>query len=275
MKRVSTSLLLILGLLVFTTGTALAQEMNTPTDLANAKAGECYAQVYTPATYTTTTKRVLKNEASFRIETLPAVYETATERVLKSEAGERLEVIPATYENVTERIMVKEASTRLETVPATYENVTERVLVKSARQVWKNSNGKIYGTAIKDAEGKLITRPNAAGEVLCLVEEPAEYRTVSKRMLKNEATTLEVTIPAEYKTVTKRVMKTPPSTRKITIPATYQTMTKRVLKSAASTGTHAIEASLAKPRSVTVSYVAGISMRRVLAYALASGARRL
>ena len=131
--------------------------------------------------------------------------------------------------------MVKEAGTRLETVPATYENATERILIKPARQVWKNSNGKIYGTVIKDDQGNLITRPNAAGEVLCLVEEPAEYRTVSKRMLKNEATTREVTIPAEYKPITKRVVKTPPSTRKITIPAEYQTMTKRVLKSAAST----------------------------------------
>ncbi len=235
MKRVSTSLMLFLGLLVFTAGTALAQEMMTPTDLANAKAGECYAQVYTPAKYTTQTKRVLKNEASFRIETIPAVYETVTERVVKREASERLEVVPAVYENVTERVMIKEASTRLETVPAVYETATERVMVKPARQVWKNSKGTIYGTAIKDAEGKLITRPNAAGEVLCLVEEPAEYKTITKRVLKNEATTREVTIPAEYKTITKRVMKTPPTTRKITIPAEYQTVTKRVLKSPATT----------------------------------------
>ena len=235
MKRVSTSLTLICSLFLMMAGPTLAQEMMTPTDLANAKAGECYAQVYTPATYTTQTKRVLKNEASFRIETIPAVYETVTERILKNEAGERLEVVPAVYENVTERVMIKEAGTRLETVPAVYETTTERVMIKPARQVWKNSSGRIYGTAIKDAEGKLVTRPSGSGEVLCLVEEPAEYKTVTKRVLKKEATTREVTIPAEYKTVTKRVMKTPPTTRKVTIPATYQTVTKRVLKSPATT----------------------------------------
>lgn len=227
------SLMAVLGMM--TTGTVLAQEMMTPTDLADAKPGECYAQVYTPAQWTTQTKRVLKNEASFRLETVPAVYETVTERVLVKGEGERLEVIPATYETVTERVMIKEAGTRLETVPAVYETETERVLVRPARQVWKNSKGTIYGTAIKDAEGKLITKPSASGEVLCLVEEPAEYRTVSKRVLKKEATTREVTIPAEYKTVSKRVMKTPPSTRKVTIPAEYQTVTKRVVKSPATT----------------------------------------
>ena len=81
MKRVFTSLALIFGLFVFTAGAALAQEMMTPTDLANAEPGQCYAQVYTPAKYTTQTKRVLKNEASFRLETVPAVYEAVTERV--------------------------------------------------------------------------------------------------------------------------------------------------------------------------------------------------
>ena len=117
------------------------QQMNTPTDLADANPGECYAQVYTPAKYETTTRRVVKSEASYRLETVPAVYENVTERVMTKESSERLEVVPAVYETVEERVMVKEAGTRLESVPAVYETVTERVQVKAARKVWKSTSG--------------------------------------------------------------------------------------------------------------------------------------
>ncbi|NND72339.1 MAG: peptidoglycan-binding protein [Rhodothermales bacterium] len=218
-----------------TSSSAQDQQMNTPTDLANANAGECYAQVYSPAKYETTTRRVLKSDASFRIETVPAVYENATERIMTKESSERLEVVPAVYGTVEERVMVKEAGTRLESVPAVYETVRERVQVTAARKVWKSSNGKIYGTAVTDDQGKLVTRPSATGEVLCLVEEPAEFKTVTKKMLKQEATTREVAIPAEYKTIKKTVLKTPPTTQKVTIPAEYDTITKRVLKTPATT----------------------------------------
>ncbi len=245
MKRVPYSLALSLafGLLFVTAGSALAQDMPmTPTDLADAKAGECYAQVYAPPQYDTSTRRVLKKDAGTRIEVIPATYENVTERVLIKEASERLEVIPATYENVTERVLVKEASSRLETIPEVYETTTEQIMVKAAQKVWKSSKGRIYGTAITDAQGNPVTKMSTAGEVLCLVEEPAEYRTVSKRMLKTPASTREITIPAEYSTVTKRVMKTPPSTRKITIPAEYKTVTKRVMKTPPSTRTIEIPA---------------------------------
>lgn len=232
MKRIYT--LLPVGLLLFAM-TAQAQDMPTPTDLADAKAGECYAQVWQPPQFKTETKRMLKQDAGTRLETIPAVYETVTERMLIKEAGTRLEVIPAQYETVTERVVVKEAGTRLETVPAQYETVTERIQVSPARTVWKTSSGRIYGAAVKDADGNLVTKMSTNGEVLCLVEEPAQYKTVSKRVLKSPATTREVEIPAQYQTVTKRVLKTPATTREIEIPAQYKTITKRVLKSPATT----------------------------------------
>ena len=241
MKSILKSISAVAAMLLFTTNVsaqeraASTQQMMTPTDLADAKAGECYAQVYSPATYENTTRRVLKSEASFRLEAVPAQYETVTEKVLVKEAAEKLEVIPAVYENVNERIITQEASTRIEPVPAKYETVSEKIEIKPARQVWKSTSGMIYGTAVKDDDGKLVTRPSASGDVLCLVDEPAEYKTVSKKVLKSEATTREVQVPAEYKTITKRVVKSPASTRKVAIPAEYDTVTKRVLKTPAST----------------------------------------
>ena len=78
--------------------------------------------------------------------------------------------------------------------PPVYENVTERILVKPAYTTWKKGRGPI----------EKINQ--ATGEIMCLVEVPAEYRTVTKRVLKTPAGTKKVTIPAVYKTVKKRIM---------------------------------------------------------------------
>jgi hypothetical protein len=183
----------------------------------NAKPGECYARAYIPPTYKTETEQMLKSEASERIETLPAQYEWVEERVLVKEASQHLEVVPATYEWVTEDVLVKAASTKLVPVPASYGTVSEQVLVKPEHTIWKKGKGPI--TKIDQA----------TGEIMCLVTIPAEYKSVTKRVLTAEATTKEVPIPAEYKTVKRKVMKTPPSTRTVEIPAEYKTVRVRKL----------------------------------------------
>ncbi|MDB9882268.1 peptidoglycan-binding protein [Bacteroidia bacterium] len=60
--------------------------------------------------------------------------------------------------------------------------------------------------------------------VWCLVEVPAQYKTVSKRVLASAASSIEVTILGKSKTVTKRVMVSSPVTREETIPAVYKTV---------------------------------------------------
>lgn len=244
----------------------------------NAKPGECYARVMTAPQFKTETERVLKSDASHRVEVIPATFKTETERVLVKEGGEKIilvdesgnplrgsvkpvvrtlsdgtiEVSPTAFETVTERVMVKGAYETIEQVsPARYETVTERVLVAPARTEWKPSTGRIYGNAVADGSGELITKSDAkTGELMCLVEIPAEYKTVTKRVLKEPAQTRKVTVPAEYKTVTKRIPKKvftktiktepvyetmtrrvvdrPASERRIEIPAEYETLTRRV-----------------------------------------------
>lgn len=183
----------------------------------NAKAGECYARVYVPPTYKTTEEKVLKKEASEKVEIIPAKYEWAEERVLVKEASQRLEVVPATYGWKEETVLVKPESTRLETIPAVYTTKTEEVMESPAQTVWKKGRGPVE---------KL---DNATGEIMCLVEIPAKYRTITKTVIEKPATTTEVKIPAEYKTVKKQVMLTPPTTRTVEIPAEYSTVKIRKL----------------------------------------------
>ena len=78
--------------------------------------------------------------------------------------------------------------------------------------------------------------------MLCLVEVPAEYRTVTERKLIKAASTVETTIPGKFKTVTRTVVDQPASTRAVAIPAEYGIITKKVVKTEARTVTTAIPA---------------------------------
>lgn len=184
-----------------------------------AKTGECYARVFIPPTYRNSTEKVLKRGASERLEVIPAKYEWVEKKVLVTEASERLEVVPAKYQLVEEKLLVKEASTKMEQIPAKYNWETETILVKPAYSVWKKGRGPIEKV------------DNATGEIMCLVEIPAAYKTVKKQVMVSSPSTRTVKIPAEYQTLKKKVMVKPPITRKVEIPAVYKTVKVRNLVS--------------------------------------------
>ena len=175
-----------------------------------ASPGECFARVLVPPTYATASERVLTRSASERLEIIPARYESVEEKVMVKAASERIEVIPAEYGWVEENVIVKTASSRLEQIPAKYESVEEKVLSKEAHAVWKKGRGPVE---------KL---DNTTGEIMCLVEVPASYKTVKKTVMVNAPGTRKVEIPAEYKTVKKRVVIKPAQERTISIPAEYE-----------------------------------------------------
>lgn len=81
--------------------------------------------------------------------------------------------------------------------PTVYENVTEKVLVRDGYTTWKKGRGPIERI------------DNATGEIMCLVEVPPEYKTVTKRVIKTPASVRQVEIPAEYKTVKRRLVVEP------------------------------------------------------------------
>ena len=181
---------------------------NTPPD---AKPGECYAWVVTPAKYKTEVNTLLKNEKTAKVSITPAKYEWVDKRVMVKEASERLETIEAKYDWVTERVMVRPATTKLVKVAAVYKEVGERVMVSPARTYWKKGTG-----LISKVDGN-------TGDIMCLVEEPAKYQVVKKRVVVSEASTKEIQDqPAEYETIRRKVMTQAPKTRKISIPAEYK-----------------------------------------------------
>ena len=178
-----------------------------------AKAGECYARVYTPPKYKVVSERVLKNAETSKVEIIPARYEKGAERVLVRAESKKIQVVPATYKTVTERVLVRAASKKLVQVPAQYDSVSERVLVKAGYTTWKKGTGPIQKIN------------STTGEIMCLVEVPPVYKTITKTVQRAAPTTREVVIPAEYRTVRKQVVATEATTREVVIPAQYKTIT--------------------------------------------------
>ncbi len=262
--------------------------LSTPTMMslvapANAPRGQCFAEFVTPAVTTSSSKQVLVSPATTKTETIPAKYETETVRELVTEATTRTETIPATFKTeirrvpvegsetvavtvegqtktITEEVLVKPAEVRTIDVPAVYETVTERVKTADSYTEWREST-KVYAIGAEALGGTILANRVSSSSIMCLVEIPAEYQTVTKRVLVSEATTREEVIPAEYETVTKevpvdsnatestasadgafkevevQVVDTPEQVRVVPVPAEYKTVTKRVLVSPAVTRT--------------------------------------
>jgi len=184
----------------------------------NARPGECYARML-----------------------IPGESRTITEKVLKKEASERVEIIPATYKTVTKRVLVKPETSKLVSVPAKYGTKTERVQVSAATTVWKKGAGTMAAGAGSGAAGgasasaivdrfgnqKIVgSRVTDTGELMCLVEVPAQYKTVTKTVLVSPATTKTITSPAEYKTVQVTELVTASQEKRIAIPEEYGTVTR-------------------------------------------------
>ena len=144
------------------------------------------------------------------------MYETVEEQVVVKPAWKKVTVVPAEYAQVEEKVLVREAYRREIEVPALYNTYFEKVMDKPARQVWKPGRGTVEKVD-----------PNT-GEILCLVEEEAVYKTVERKELARPASKTYQDVPAEYATVTKTVVKTPEHTQEVEVPAVMET--RRVSK---------------------------------------------
>ena len=82
--------------------------------------------------------------------------------------------------------------------------------------------------------------------MMCRVEVPAVYETVTRKELVKEAGVREEIIPAVTKTIKKKVMVEPPRTQKTVIPAKYETVRYQKLKTPASEVREVIPAKFAE-----------------------------
>jgi len=143
---------------------------------------------------------------------VPATYEYENQTVLVKGAYETVSVSKPEYRMVEKQVLVKEASKVLRTVPAQYSTETEQLVDVAAHTIWKKGTGPIQKI------------DEATGEIMCLVEVPATYKTVSRRVLASPAMTKEVDVPAVYKTVQVRELVSGAQEIRNEVPAAYDTV---------------------------------------------------
>ncbi|MGK0271483.1 MAG: hypothetical protein ACI88H_002142 [Cocleimonas sp.] len=168
----------------------LAGAKTNGVDLSGAAVGACYKEYYIPAKFEETSKEVLVKEES-----------------------EEIKVAPAQFEETEETVVVKQASQKKIYIPAEYETIEERIEVEAAKAVWKKGDGPI--TKID----------NATGEIMCLVQVPAVYKTITKKVLKSAAKIDLVEIPEETRAVKVSKLVSDATIDKVKIPAEYKTVT--------------------------------------------------
>ena len=81
-------------------------------------------------------------------------------------------------------------------------------------------------------EGPLVTSDNRTldDDVMCLVEVPERWETITRRVVKSPAAVREVEVPAEYSALTRQVIDQPAAVREIPVPALTKVVNKQVLK---------------------------------------------
>jgi hypothetical protein len=141
---------------------------------------------------------------------IPARHTERTEKVIVKDSYDVIEAEEAQYRWVEKRVLVSEASTRIEVISAQYETVTEQVIDVPAHRVWKKGTGPIQRI------------DEATGEIMCLVDVPATYKTITRRVLSSPESTREIKIPARYETVRVRELVSDGSKTTRTIPAEYK-----------------------------------------------------
>jgi len=211
-----------------------------------------------PAEFEVTEQTVIVKPASKEIVEVPAVYDEIEEKVLveaektvwkkgqnpaQKLSGATGEImclvkIPAKYKTITKRVLVTPATTKLVDVaaetkvievkkllsdtqikniamPALYETVEKTELESEASFSWHNANSEV------DTDFKYT------GHQVCLAEEEAVTRELTKTVLFAPASVEEEIVPATVELVTTKVLVAEAKVVKTPIEAEYKMMKKR------------------------------------------------
>lgn len=200
----------------------------------DARAGQCFSRILIPEITETTTEQVIDQPATTELRIIAASYEFYEEQILIKEETVMYTVIPATYETITEQVLVQAELREVVVIPAIYEDFTEEILIRPAYTTWKPGEGLIGGGAgpgyrtgpdgrIYGPDGQALeTMIQPTGEILCKVEVPPKYKTVTRKRLVRAETTDVTIIPARYETITKQVVAHPPRVEEVIIPSEYR-----------------------------------------------------
>lgn len=175
----------------------LAGEAELPM-LPPARPGECFALVRVPAQYRERLQVSQRAPASESLIASPRRYAVGSETYVQREAYEQTELEPAGSRGG-------------------YELLSEQVLEQPARLVWRRGSGPVQRI------------DQATGDIYCLVEEPAVYRTVSRPVQKSPSGLRRVVVPEQLGSRPAARLIDPGSVERVSVPAQLESRWEREL----------------------------------------------
>ncbi|MCR9129486.1 MAG: hypothetical protein NXI12_08190 [Alphaproteobacteria bacterium] len=194
--------------------------IQAPTDLPDAQIGQCYQFVRLDAEYETVMQTIVVADEYEIFDVTDPRLERRQRSYVSREAGMRYRVTEPVYETVTEQVQVRPGYVRYEVTPAQTRTVAERVLVREARMVWRR--GYVDGA-------RQVRHDPETGEIWCLVEEPAQYETVHRTLVTQNAQLREVPVEPQYETISRDVLVRPATVEEVPIPAQHASYDIQVL----------------------------------------------
>jgi len=178
----------------------------------NARPGECYARMKTPAQYSEVPRQITTAAPYKRARVQQAVFESDRKQVLVKDGFTKYVVTQPRFETRNEDLTVKPAYDRLEVVPARFAYTNETVKVSEPRLVWKRGVG-LSGVSRIDPR---------TGDTWCLVEEAGETKTLRKRIVTHPEQVRKVHVPAQTVSVPRQVLIAPAQVKEVKVPAQYR-----------------------------------------------------
>jgi hypothetical protein len=213
--------------------------------------GKCFGRSMISNHFDTIEEKVIIRPAYSYLKEIPPVYKNETERILVEPAHTRIEVTPAEFETITEKIKVKNADSY--TNPTTtisendlFSNTSSQHELSPSYKQWEKTKIKenCQSTIPENClEWQLVDVPatiifinkkERANKELPTSKAPTissseQFMTITRKVLKKEASYKEVQVPAQYATVTKQILVTPRRFEQVQIPATTQSINKIIL----------------------------------------------
>lgn len=208
---------------------------------ANPTAGKCYVSCVTPDEYSTEEKRIMVKPAYKTLSVTPAEYRTEEEKIMIKPASKRYVYVPATFTTSTRTIQVEDPYNEIRTTPASFAGGSERILVQPKAVRWEYQKNTAncqsptgdcivacaveYPEEYRNVPTQVIdraagfTKSQKGGRSITVdiqevatparvdeIDVPAEYTTITKRILVKDEAVVENEVPAEYAVETMRVM---------------------------------------------------------------------
>ena len=211
---------------------------------ANPTAGECYARVEVPATFSQGSQQVMVEEGYSRLEVQQPQLASRQESVITKEASVKYRVRQPSFRSITEQMLVRPAYDKLTVTPPQFSTVKERVHTSAPRLIWKQGNPgklaaqgyKIHTTADAGYQGRgyssEVQFTSSGGkncgdncEIWCLVEEPGEAVEYDRKVMTSPGQVRRIPVSAKYKTIHKQVVSDPGGVEEIPVPAEYRNVT--------------------------------------------------